>query len=438
MQRPQKPRPDFPLFANQNGQWCKKVKGRPYYFGSWQDDPKGTEAVKDLANRLPGILAGTDHLRHLAASGGQISVGDLMTKYLTQRRLDVKAGTFSRQTYGGYASELEKYVDWVKGSTAVAALRPEHFTGYAAHLIESRKLRSHARKRVQGYVRAMFRWGAKHVGDCPLPAIAFTTPSTTPEAIRQEKARAGIADHSERIVTGAEIDKLLATASPQMRVVILMGINCGLGPADIGRMRWKHVSMGADLDLGRGVLNYPRFKTGNKRFGYLWKRTRLALEEVKAMPVSAAAIAKDGPEAYVLLNRVGKPFYREQDRIVKDADTGKSKVVGTLIYNLLSGKFTKHAAECSLKGVTHYRLRHSFKTHGKKAKDRDALNLCMGHKANTIEETYDHEQIPFGRVKRVAIKVKHRLWPQPKRQGDTDGQHALRIAGDDRPAAEAA
>jgi integrase len=383
MQRPNKPRADFPMFANNNGQWCKKVNGRPYYFGSWTADPKGTEAVKELANRLPGILAGTDHLRHLAASGGKISVGELMGKYLSQRRLDTKAGTLSRTTYGDYATELEKFTDWVKGSTAVAALRPEHFTGYSAHLIETRKLMSHARKRVQGYVRAMFRWGSKHVGDCPLPTIAFTTPNTTPEAIQKEKARAGLTDHSERVVTGAEIDTLLAKANVHMKAIVLLGINCGLGPADIGRMKWKHVSMGAELDLGRAVLNYPRHKTGRKRMGYLWKLTRAVLEEVKKLPASVAAIEKGKEEANVFVNRNGKAYYREEDRLEKNAETGKTMVVGTRVYNLISGKFTKHAEACGLKGLRIYRLRHSFKTHGKKAKDRDALNLCMGHRRNS-------------------------------------------------------
>jgi len=33
-----------------------------------------------------------------------------------------------------------------------------------------------------------------------------------------------------------------------------------------------------------------------------------------------------------------------------------------------------------LKGVTFYRLRHSFKTLGKNARDRESLDLMMGHR----------------------------------------------------------
>src|SRR5262249_17933157 len=35
-----KPSPDFPLTAHPAGYWCKKIKGRLYYFGRWTD-PEG-------------------------------------------------------------------------------------------------------------------------------------------------------------------------------------------------------------------------------------------------------------------------------------------------------------------------------------------------------------------------------------------------------------
>jgi hypothetical protein len=38
--KPAKPHPDFPLFADHNGQWCKKVRQKLWYFGPW-NDPQG-------------------------------------------------------------------------------------------------------------------------------------------------------------------------------------------------------------------------------------------------------------------------------------------------------------------------------------------------------------------------------------------------------------
>ncbi len=33
--KPKKPRLDYPLTANGNGQWSKKILGKVYYFGIW-------------------------------------------------------------------------------------------------------------------------------------------------------------------------------------------------------------------------------------------------------------------------------------------------------------------------------------------------------------------------------------------------------------------
>jgi hypothetical protein len=221
-----KDHPDFPLGSWPNGQWAKKVNKKPYYFGSVKDDPTGSRAVAEYQQRLPGILAGTDHLRSLNAKNGQTSVGELFKLYLAQRRLDVLAGSISKVMYGDYNRELTKLVDVLKADTAVAALKPEHFARYAAIVGETRKLKARARKRMFALIKAMFTWGAGN-GHCPLPnfGTAFKAPTTTAEAIRKEKARAGLVDHSARIVNGVEVDKLVAALPPNLAAMTLLGVN---------------------------------------------------------------------------------------------------------------------------------------------------------------------------------------------------------------------
>jgi hypothetical protein len=51
--KPEKPFADFELFPHSSGRWCKKIKGRSYYFGRW-DNPEGAlRLYKDFLDGKP-------------------------------------------------------------------------------------------------------------------------------------------------------------------------------------------------------------------------------------------------------------------------------------------------------------------------------------------------------------------------------------------------
>jgi len=278
-------------------------------------------------------------------------------------------------------------------------------------LVDERKLGRHSRKRVRAYVTAFLNFGAKN-GWYVMPGSGadWIAPATDPDSIRQAKARAGVKDFSDRILTGEEIDALLERSTPNFRAMILLGINCGLGPADIGRLRWNM------FDLERRRLRFPRPKTGVMRLGYLWKCTRDALNHVRMLKHSRQALECEGDSGLVFVTRNGLPFYRETEIQADVEIDGKKirKVIGVKVHKPILCTFGRMVRELKLEGVSFYRLRHTFKTLGKKARDCEVLDLMMGHKDTSTGKVYDHEQVGWQRVRRVARIVYRQLWPKIK------------------------
>lgn len=434
---PSKPYPDFPLFPSPNGQWRKDVwnsalkKSEPYYFGSWETDPKGEAALKEWLDRKDAIKAGLDKIRTGTAKKGDIVLGDLIKMYLDATRLQMVAGDLSRTHYGNILTEAQWLTSRMGEGAVVNAILPSDFSILAKLLITGDDKREaqgrHSRKRIIAQVKRIFNWGAKNGHHRPVNfGTDFAGPDTSKAAISKEKVKAGEKDFTKRIVTGEEIDELHERAQAQFKAIILLSVNCGLGPADLGRLRWYML----DLDARRLVM--PRGKTGEPRHGFLWKRTVEALRRVQTLKHNAKAIAKDGDTALVFLSRKGLAMYREE---VVPAEDGRDKVKTA---NAISGTFGKMARELGLEGVTQYRLRHTFKTLGKKARDPDALNFMMGHAERTTGKGYDHEDISWKRVRRVARVIYRRLWAKGRKQEGKTGQTTMRLVGDGDAQGEAA
>ncbi len=89
-QKPEKPRPDFPLFPHTNGQWVKKIRGRLCYFGAWEDPQAALEKYLDQKEDL--------HAGRVPRPKGDdegLTLEALVNKYLAAKKDDVDAGELS-------------------------------------------------------------------------------------------------------------------------------------------------------------------------------------------------------------------------------------------------------------------------------------------------------------------------------------------------------
>ena len=68
--KPAKPYADFPLTANGNGQWSKKIRGTVYYFGKW-DNPDA--ALAKYNEEREALEAGHDPRIAPRAANGAIA-----------------------------------------------------------------------------------------------------------------------------------------------------------------------------------------------------------------------------------------------------------------------------------------------------------------------------------------------------------------------------
>src|SRR5262249_16224610 len=164
--------------------------------------------------------------------------------------------------------------------------------------------------------------------------------------IRLAKAKKGL-----KLFSPEEIRTLLAAARPQIKAMILLGINCGFGNADCGKLPLSA------LDLDRGWADYPRPKTGIPRRCPLWPETVEAIREtLRHRPAHTkqkehaglvfttkhgTPWAKDSP---------ANPLAREMSRLVRASGLGGRKALGF------------------------YTLRHTFRTVGDEAKDQPAID----------------------------------------------------------------
>jgi integrase len=396
--KPPKPYDGFPLFPHASGRWAKKIRGKLHYFGwwtgqqtiPWQTALEKYQAVRDdlHAGRTPRV------------PGEGLTLRDLVNRYLTVKRHLLDSRELSPRTFGDYYEICAVLITQFGRERLVSDLAADDFERLRATLGE--RWGPARVSNVIKVIKGVFKYGYESglLSQPMLYGPAFKRPSK--KVLRAVRAAAG-----PRLFTTAEIHKLLAAVSPQVKAMILLGLNCGYGNSDCASL-----PLGA-LDLDGGWVNFPRPKTAIPRRCPLWPETVEALRE--------ALLSRPGPknpadEQLVFITKYGMRWVKAAATASLDGD-GNPQVRATRDDAL--GKEMRRALHAlginGRAGLGFYTLRHTFRTVADEARDQPAADLIMGHESQHMSNIY-RERVSDERLRAVTDHVGAWLFAAPASQ----------------------
>jgi integrase len=394
--KPAKPHPDFPLFPHSSGQWAKKIRSKLHYFGVWSDPDA---ALKKYLQEKDALHAGR---KPREASDGT-TVKELVNHFLNAKQALVDAGELSPRTWADYKGACDEVVAAFGRARRVDDLAPDDFAALRNRL--AKKWGPHRVGKTIQCVRCAF----KHALDSGLLAASvrfgpgFKRPSA--KVLRLHRAKQGpklfTAGEVRDLVEGALVvgkdGPELVRSGVQLRAMILLGVNCGFGNADCGNLPRSA------LDLVRGVIDFPRPKTGIPRRCPLWPATVAALREALAKRKEP----KDQAAAdLVFVTKYGGSWARDDDP------------------GAITKEFRKLLGALGINGHRNfYALRHTFRTVADGAKDQPAADFIMGHEVPHMSTVY-REGIDDARLKAVTDHVRAWLFAERAEaaRGEEGGQ----------------
>jgi integrase len=355
-------------------------------------------AAAVLSPEVPLLrLAGTPKTATIGGGGGDggdgITLRDLANAFLTAKQRRVDAGEMGLRSFSEQYATAGELLKFLGKHRLVQEITPDDFSRLRALFAKTRG--PVALGNQVGRVRSIFKFAFDmRLIDRPVRfGPEFSKPSK--KSVRLARRASGL-----KMFEAGEIQALLENAGAQMKAMILLGINCGLGNTDVGELSKWHVS------LKHGFLDFPRPKTGIARRCVLWPETVAALRMVsKVRPQPRIAQDKDmvfitkARHRWVRVTEPGSRSQGKQKAVVKDA---------------VAAEFTKVLAAAGVAsgegGRGFYALRHTFRTVADEVGDRRAIDLIMGHENGADIATHYVERIDDERLRRVVEHVREWLF----------------------------
>lgn len=148
--KPEKPRPDFPLFAHNNGQWAKKILQKMWYFGPWED-PAAAEAAYN--SQAKDLHAG----KKPRPAAEQCTLEFLCDAFMTYNDEQLQAGQMKEVTHKDYR---DMCVDILKLFGKARLADQEDFRKFANDMVK-RGLGPATRGTAIARVKRLFNFGVE-------------------------------------------------------------------------------------------------------------------------------------------------------------------------------------------------------------------------------------------------------------------------------------
>lgn len=386
--KPAKPRSDFPLYPHRVGKWAKTIRGRTYYFGSWGDPDS---ALRDYLEQKDDLYAG-----RTPESKGGLTLRELCNSFMARKKVDVDRERLSPRSFVDYDRVCKRLLAQFGEARSVLDLRPSDFERLYAHLSQTNSVTRIGREITS--TRSVFKYA--YESDLIERPVKFGPSFRAPSKndLRKAKARAEQAN-GKKLLSAADIGQLLKKASSQVKAMILLGINGGLGNTDVANLPRSA------LNLKHGWLNYARCKTGIDRHIPLWPETIAALREV----IANRREPNDPVDADLVFLTVFRQRWVRYEVTVEKL-RGR-KVIKPKFDDAIAKAFGKLLGELKLRrrGIGFYALRHTFETIAGGSKDQVAVDAIMGHADPSMAANYRHG-IEDDRLRAVVDHVRQWLF----------------------------
>jgi integrase len=307
-----------------------------------------------------------------------LSAKELANRFLAAQQANWRNPT---TTLRGYREWLGRFLGDHPGLMA-QDLTVEQFASWKLSL----KKREYSAESINHYltaVRAMYRFGEDTGLIENSPRLGRVKNESRPSAGSDGKPT----------YSAQQVQVLLRNADLQLKVMLLLGLNCGFGPKDIQDLTWD------DFEADRVTL--PRSKTGVCQTYLLWPETREALDGLRHHRRELIArLARRGRDrsdgGHVFMTKFWSPWSKDS----------------------VAEQFRKLCKKAGVPCYGFYRLRHCASTAVSLVADPHVQRRFLRHTHLQQQVTYTHT--PDQEVDEAVMRARAKLLPGSTADSESD------------------